>query len=115
MGESRKDRIDMLYELKELEVDSVPINILSPVEGTPMESAEAIAPIEVLKTIAVYRIVLPAVEIRYGGGRDRLGESQLDGLRIGINGMITGNYLTTSGSNIDQDKELLKKERLTVF
>lgn len=115
MGESRKDRIDMLYDLKSLEVDSIPVNILSPVEGTPLESMESISPVEILKTIAVYRIVLPSVEIRYGGGRDRLGEMQIEGLKIGINGMITGNYLTTSGSNISQDKELLKKEKLTVF
>lgn len=115
MGESREDRIDMLYELKALEVDSIPINILCPIPGTPLESMENISPMEVMKTIAVYRLVLPSVEIRYGGGRNRLREHQRLGMKIGVNGMITGDYLTTSGSDLRRDKELLKSEKLKLF
>lgn len=115
MGESRSDRIDMLYELKALEVDSIPINILCPIPGTPLENMESIEPMEVLKTIAVYRLVLPSVEIRYGGGRSILGEHQKLGIKAGVNGMITGNYLTTTGSDMRRDKELLKSEKLKLF
>jgi biotin synthase len=115
MGESTEDRIDMIYDLKRLEVDSVPINILTPISGTPFEALNPISNEEILNTIAVYRIVMPKVEIRYGAGRAYLGKLQLKGFEIGINGMITGNYLTTTGSNIAEDKEMLKKEKLRSY
>lgn len=115
MGESREDRIDMLYQLKALDVDSIPINILCPIPGTPLENMETISPMEVLKTIAVYRLVLPSVEIRYGGGRSSLGDYQKLGMKIGVNGMITGDYLTTTGSDMQRDKELLESEKLKLF
>lgn len=112
MGESRRDRVEMLYELKGLEVDSIPINILTPIAGTPLESQEEIGVSEILKTIAVYRIVYPEVEIRYGAGRMKLGREQVRGLEIGMNGMIVGNYLSTVGSKIEDDKEMLRKNRM---
>lgn len=115
MGESRADRISMLYDLKELGVDSIPVNILNPIEGTPLQNQEIMAPVEVLKTIAVYRLALPKVEIRYGGGRMHLGELQREGFRIGINGMIVGDYLTTVGNDIAEDRELLNSENLEVY
>lgn len=115
MGESRADRIDMLYDLKSLGVDSIPINILDPIPGTPLEKADGIDPTEVMKTIAVYRLVLPNTEIRYGAGRNKLGELQKLGFKVGVNGMITGNYLTTTGSDMARDRELIKFEKLRLF
>lgn len=115
MGESQRDRVEMLYELKNLEVDSIPINILTPIAGTPLEGQEEITIDEILKTIAVYRIIYPEVEIRYGAGRAKLGDRQLRGLEIGINGMIVGNYLSTVGSNIEEDKEMLRKNRMDII
>ena len=111
LGESRRDRIEMAFELKELQADSVPINILTPIEGTPLalEKADYISPQEIVKTMAIYRFILPQAVIRYAGGRQLLGEYEKIGLRAGINGALTGNYLTTTGSTVERDIEILKE------
>ncbi|MGL4969267.1 MAG: biotin synthase BioB, partial [Fusobacteriaceae bacterium] len=111
LGESRRDRIEMAFELKELQADSVPINILTPIEGTPLalEKANYISPQEIVKTMAIYRFILPQAVIRYAGGRQLLGEYEKIGLRAGINGALTGNYLTTTGSTVERDIEILKE------
>ncbi|MGL4653995.1 biotin synthase BioB [Cetobacterium sp.] len=112
LGESRRDRIEMAFELKELEVDSVPINILTPIEGTPLalEIIEQLTPLEIIKTIAIYRLILPNVPIRYAGGRQLLGDYEIVGVKSGINGALTGNYLTTTGSTIERDRMIFKEE-----
>jgi biotin synthase len=69
MGESWEDRIDLAFALKEIGVDSVPINFLAPVNGTPLGSKELLDPMEALKIIAIYRLILPESEIRICGGR----------------------------------------------
>lgn len=115
MGETNKDRVDMLYELKDLQIESVPINILMPIPKTPLENMSSISSLEVLKIISVYRLVLPKAEIRYGAGRALLGNEQRRGLSVGINGMITGNYLTTTGSDVKSDKEMILTEKLSIY
>ena len=109
LGESQFDRIDMAFTLKALNVDSIPLNILTPIPGTPLENNEALNPLEVLKTIAIYRFINPKVSIRYAGGRSLLGEFAKKGLSAGINSALTGNYLTTTGSTIESDKEMAKE------
>jgi biotin synthase len=98
MGESIRDRIELAFTLRDLDVDSIPINILDPIAGTPLSGALPITPMEVLKTIAVFRIILPQKNIRVAGGREKnLRDLQCLCLLSGANGLLLGNYLTTPG------------------
>lgn len=112
LGETRTDRVKMAFELKELNVDSIPINILTPIKGTPLENREAEDPVEIIKTISIFRYILPNKVLRYAGGRKLLGKLQDIGLKSGINGMLTGNFLTTTGSTIESDKNMIKAQGL---
>jgi len=114
MGESVEDRIKMAYEIKELGVKSVPINVLNPIKGTPLEDVKKLSPIEILKTMAVFRFIIPDGFIRYAGGRNALGELQNLGFRSGVNAALVGNYLTTVGNKIPEDIRMIKAEGLEV-
>ena len=107
LGESREDRVDMALDLKRLSVVSVPVNVLSPVQGTPYEGMEAISAEEILRTIAVYRFLLPGASIRLAGGRNTLPDQGRRCFLAGANGTITGDLLTTTGISIEADKEML--------
>ncbi len=111
MGESREDRVDMALSLKELNPKTVPINFLNPIKGTPLENYESkIDEEEILKTICIFRIILPKAMLRYAGGRtSRLSKyNQALGIKAGINSLLVGNYLTTLGSDAKEDKKMLK-------
>ena len=117
MGETREDRIDMALSLKELNPKTVPINILNPIEGTPLEGyKDKIDETEVLKTICIFRIILPKALLRYAGGRTlRLSkDNQKLGMLAGINSLLVGNYVTSLGSTAQEDKEMLKELQLTM-
>lgn len=117
MGESRQDRIDMALALKKLNPKSVPINILNPVKGTPLENyGDKIDEEEILKTICIFRIILPDALLRYAGGRNlRLTkENQKQGFKSGINSVLVGNYLTTTGNDIKEDKKMFEELSLTL-
>ncbi len=107
MGETVEDRVDMAFELRNLGIRSIPINVLTPVAGTPFEKQFIMTPFEILKTIAVFRLINPESTIRYGGGRNALGEHVGKGLEAGVNGALTGNYLTTTGSNVSEDRAMI--------
>lgn len=109
LGESREDRINMAFELKNLNVDSVPLNFLTPIAGTPMEDFIPLEPMEIIKTIAIYRFILPNIDIRFAGGRLQLGELEVLGINSGINSALTGNFLTTTGSTIASDIKMAKE------
>lgn len=116
MGESREDRIDMALSLAELNPKTVPINVLNPIKGTPLEGYEdKITEEEVIRTICIFRLVLPNAILRYAGGRKtRLSkEMQELGLRAGINGLLAGDYLTTDGVETKEDKKMLEEMGLT--
>lgn len=116
MGESREDRIDMALSLAELNPKTVPINVLNPIKGTPLEGYEdKITEEEVIRTICIFRLVLPNAILRYAGGRKtRLSkEMQELGLRAGINGLLAGDYLTTDGVETKEDKRILEEMGLT--
>ncbi len=109
LGESWEDRIDMAFAIRDTGADSVPINFLSPIAGTPLESKEALSPMEALKIIAIYRIIMPDREIRICGGR----HSTLRGLAshlflAGADGLLIGNYLTTSGGDPAEDMQMIE-------
>jgi biotin synthase len=109
MGESWADRIDLALSLRELEVESVPINLLNPREGTPLENQAKLNPLEALKAIAIFRFILPQQILRYAGGREAvMGEWQHLGLKSGLNAMLIGHYLTTLGQSPEQDHAMLE-------
>jgi biotin synthase len=117
MGESRIQRVEMALELAELNPVSVPINFLHPVEGTPLENEyDSIDEEEILRTLAIFRIILPKALLRYAGGRlSRFSkEYQLLGLKAGVNALLVGNYLTTTGLTPDEDIELVKNAGLQI-
>lgn len=108
MGESWEDRVDLALALRELEVESVPINLLNPRAGTPLGHQEKLNPFEALKAIAIFRFILPQQILRYAGGREAvMGEMQAMGLKSGINAMLIGHYLTTLGQSPESDREML--------
>ncbi|MCD8025021.1 MAG: biotin synthase BioB [Candidatus Gastranaerophilales bacterium] len=111
MGETREDRIDMALTLKKLNPESVPINILDPIKGTALENCtDKIDEDEIIKTICIFRIIMPDAILRYGGGRHvRLRKNyQKLGMMAGINGLIIGNYLTTLGCKPEDDFEMIE-------
>lgn len=110
LGESSIDRLDMAFELKSLNIKSIPLNFLMPIKGTPMENYTPLAPLEIIKTIAVYRFINYDSFLRYAGGRLQLGKYEIQGIRGGINSALTGNFLTTTGSTISSDIEMVNKE-----
>lgn len=104
MGESAAQRIEMAFTLKDLDVDSVPMNFLNPIEGTRLAAAANIGAMECLKTIALYRLILPEKRITVCGGREKnLRDLQSWIFFAGANGTMIGNYLTTLGRNVDTD------------
>ena len=109
LGETIEDRIDMALDLRALEICSVPINVLTPIPGTPFENNIPVEPLEILKTISIYRFIMPETYLRYGGGRIKLGEHVKTGLRCGINSALTGNFLTTTGTTIETDKKMIEE------
>ena len=114
LGETPIDRLNLAFELKNLNVDSVPINILTKIPGTPYENNEPLHKMEIIKTIAIFRFILPKAQIRYAGGRMQLEDLQELGLRAGVNAMLTGDFLTTTGSNMKKDKELAEKMEFSI-
>lgn len=110
MGESWEDRVDLALALRELEVESVPINLLNPREGTPLAKKNKLDVYEALKAIAIFRFILPQQILRYAGGREAvMGELQSLGLKSGINAMLIGHYLTTLGQPPEKDHAMLEQ------
>lgn len=109
MGETWEDRIDMAFKLKELGTDSVPINYLIPVKGTPLGEQDMLNPFEALKIVSLYRFILPQKQIRICGGRMQvLGEFNSMVFMAGADSLLTGNYLTTTGRTFSNDQLLIK-------
>lgn len=107
MGETLDDRIDFAFELAEIDVDSVPMNILNPIPGTPLENTPLISEEDIIRTAALWRFILPAKSIRFAGGRMRLShESMKRILHGGVNGVLMGDMLTTVSNDIASDKKL---------
>jgi biotin synthase len=110
MGETEEDRINLAFELKPFEPHCLPVNILNPRPGTPLEGQRAINPEEIIKIVAIYRFIHPKANIKLAGGRERnLGVYfQEKALRGGANGFVVGGYLTTAGNPLREDLDILR-------
>jgi biotin synthase len=109
MGESVDQRLELIGQLRAVEPAEVPINFLNPRPGTPFAGRPLVEPLEALRWIALFRLGLPSVILRYAGGREvTLRELQALGLTAGINALIVGNYLTTLGRSPDEDLQMLE-------
>lgn len=109
MGETFQDRIDMFFELYNLGVKSVPINILNPIKNTPFENKKILSQEEVLRTVAIARFILPDAFIRLAGGRLLFKDKGISLFSSGANATITGDMLTTNGTSIDEDCDTINK------
>lgn len=109
LGETMTDRIDLAFELKDLDIQSVPINILNPIKGTPFENLPLLTVDEVRRVIAIFRLILPSITIRLAGGRGLLPDKGASVFMSGANGAISGDLLTTSGINIKEDLKIIEQ------
>lgn len=109
MGETWEDRIDMAISLAELEIKSIPINALMPIRGTPYEEFTGITEEDMLRTIAIFRLINPEADIRLAAGRSIMKNSGEKAFVSGASATITGNMLTTSGNNIKQDIAMITR------
>lgn len=108
LGETWEQRVELAFTLKELDVDSIPLNFLNPIPGTRMENRPLLSPMEALKCIALFRFIHPRKDITICGGREAtLGDYQSWIFMAGANGLMLGNYLTTSGRNAAADIQMI--------
>lgn len=109
LGENMADRVEMVFALKELNVDSIPINILTPIKGTPLESSKQLEVSDILKTVALFRIVLKDKILKIAAGREKRMKDFMGTLfTAGANGMLIGGYLTINGRSIEEDKKFVE-------
>lgn len=113
MGETWEDRIDMALSLSELNIDSIPINSLMAIPGTPLEGQPPLPAEDILRTITLFRFINPEADIRLAAGRKLLPDNGESAFVGGASASITGNMLTTSGTTMLQDIEILAKLKLT--
>ena len=109
MGESFEDRIDLALQLREFGVKSIPINVLNPIKGTPVENNEILSNDEACRIIAIFRFINTDAYIRMAGGRALLGDNGRKAFESGANAGILGNMLTTQGVELDNDLKLLEE------
>src|SRR5206468_8311420 len=115
LGESRRQRIEMAFELADIDPTSVPINLLNPRSGTKFGERELIDPWEAVKFIAIFRLILPEALFRLCGGRvENLGRLQPLAVKAGLNGVMMGNFLTTLGAEPAEDRAMFEQHGLNV-
>lgn len=115
LGESLEQRVEMGMTLRELDVDSVPLNFLNPIAGTPLADNDLLTPMDCLRIITLYRCLLPQKRITVCGGREKnLRDFQAAMFMAGASGTMVGNYLTTSGRAAADDLQMLKDAEVVV-
>ena len=109
LGELPQQRLELAFSLRQLGIDCIPLNILNPRPGTPLEHSEPVPPMEIIKTVALFRLILPKGTLKIAGGREaNLRDLQSLALLAGANGLIFGNYLTTLGRSAQDDLAMVK-------
>jgi biotin synthase len=117
LGETREQRVEMAFQLAEIEPTSVPINLLNPRPGTKFGDRELMDPWEAVKWVAIFRLILPGALFRLCGGRNEnlgAGEFQKLAVKAGLNGVMMGNFLTTLGSEPESDRAMFEELGLNV-
>ncbi len=115
LGETREQRVEMAFQLAAIDPTSVPINLLNPRPGTKFGDRELMDPWEVVKWIAIFRLILPEALFRLCGGRvENLGELQATAIKAGLNGVMMGNFLTTLGNTPEEDRAMFEDHGLNV-
>jgi biotin synthase len=115
LGESREQRVEMAFQLAEIDPTSVPINLLNPRPGTKFGDREFMDPWEAVKWIAIFRLILPGALLRLCGGRvENIAELQRLGVKAGINGVMLGNFLTTLGNTPEEDHAMFEALGLNI-
>src|SRR6476661_4508021 len=115
LGESGEQRVEMAFQLAEVNPTSVPINLLNPRPGTKFGDRDSMDPVEAVKWIAIFRLILPDALFRLCGGRnENIGELQTLAVRAGLNGVMMGNFLTTLGSTPDEDRAMFEEHGLNI-
>ena len=109
MGETWEDRLDMALTLAEYQVDSIPLNALIPIPGTPFGELPVLTEDEILRTVALFRFLNPTAYVRLAAGRTLMRDSGREAFFAGANAAITGDMLTTSGNNMQQDRMMLRE------
>lgn len=109
LGESPQQQVELALELQRLDIDSVPLNFLNPIPGTPLQNKRTLSPLQILRAIAIFRLVLPRAVLRLCGGRkEGLRRLQPLAFLAGANGLMVGDYLTTSGESLHEDLQMLR-------
>ena len=115
LGESREQRVEMAFQLAQIDPTSVPINLLNPRPGTKFGDREFMDPWEAVKWVAIFRLILPGALLRLCGGRvENIAELQRLGVKAGINGVMLGNFLTTLGNTPEEDRAMFEELGLNV-
>jgi biotin synthase len=110
MGESAQQRLELAFSLASLSPEEVPINILIGKEGTPLAGIKSIDPLDVIRTIAVWRFIMPKTILKIAGGREiHFEDNGMVALMAGANGIITGGYLTSSGNSAEKDLAMIRE------
>ena len=111
----RKYAVTQFFSLQELGIESIPINVLIPIKGTPLQNQRPLSEDDIIRTIVIFRYINPTAYIRLAGGRALMQDSGRHAFHSGANAAITGNMLTTSGNNIKQDLEMLSDEGFDIL